>query len=249
MADQPMPQPSQPQPAAAAAPSLTPAERWEHYQRVRAKGRELVNLMGEGISRAHVRVAARQLGMEQDGVLTTDYGPALAILADFMHHEVVVDGMTLVERYVQEHPQPPGSLEELVLQSMVRGLYTIIRLDERLEHNSWRVQDLFFEQSLILVDRGFGETGKPEMLLAGRLFPVQDYFITSGAMLPLEPVTVIRLTRSLAPLIGRIGPQTKEKMKRLSRQKHADMVAHIARQAIEAGALDAVDYDERPVDR
>jgi len=81
------------------------------------------------------------------------------------------------------------------------------------------------------------------------LLPVGDYYMTAGAMLPLEAMTVVGLTRSLAPIIGRLGPQTKEKMKRMSRQKHAEMVAHIVRQAMEAGGLEAVDYDERPVDR
>lgn len=244
-----MPESPQPQAVGSAAASMTCAERWEQYQQVRAAGRELVNRMAETISPAHVRIAARLLGMEHNGVLTTGNGPGLAILADFMHHEVVVEGMTLVEKYIHDHPPAAGSLDEAILQSMRKGIYTILRLDEPLEHNNWRAQDLFFEQSLILVDRGFGETGQAGMLMAGRLLPVGDYYMTAGAMLPLEPVTVIRLTRSLAPIIGRVGPQTKEKMQRMSRQKHAEMVAHIARQAMEAGGLEAVDYDERPVDR
>lgn len=112
--------------------------------------------------------------------------------------DVYEHGRNLVDRYFDAWPAAPDTLDEVVEDALRAAEYTVLRIHETGGAGRLRVSHFFDEAAsgFELVDFHLSRAADPGMLLAGRILPFADFWITSGTMLPVDGECLMRIVRA-----------------------------------------------------
>ena len=200
----------------------------ERYHRLRTLSRELNDRMVTTIPRQAYTDIGEALGIMRNGVLVFDSEDMTAVMADSCLYEWFQDGRNLVERYADQCPPEPGTDKGLLFDAYLRAEFGIIKLESAVPDAGVYCTELLSQQKLFLMDRALSRNPSG-IMLATRLIPMGDYWMTGGAVLPI--VDAKALVRSLDALFA--GKQDAP----LGR-----VALFIIRTCLDAGAAERVRY-------
>jgi hypothetical protein len=158
--------------------------RYTHARKITFKlGESLVGLL----SREVIVQAAKLLGMWKNGQIHFKDEDQSSVLFDFAIYDYPLEGPTPLDAYADKFPPNPRSDMESSLALVRRNYYSLFEVEAVVSGVGVHVHDLFAEQDHFIADRGFSQTVERGFLLATRIFPSDDFLMTSGAGLPCTP--------------------------------------------------------------
>ena len=170
----------------------------ERYKQFRGVSFELNKILPNYGSKQTIELAARKLGLFQDGLLVFGEEDEVCVLMDYVIYDCYEDGANAVDRHIADHPPAAGSDEETVLRAMQEAFFAVVQVEEVLEGLGVRVYDLLSDRRFLLADIGFSHTAVEGVVLATRLVPFEEFVMTSGAALPLDKDSLVAVADYVA---------------------------------------------------
>lgn len=134
-----------------------------------------------------VREGARRLGMWRDKKPVFDTQEEVAILIDYCLYDVYRDGRNAIDRSLCDRPNRDAEEIECLLM-MQRARYALLVMTEIEPAVGCYVRDLATDETRLLIDVGFGATGRKDVLVATRVLDHGEFICSSGAAFPIGVV-------------------------------------------------------------
>jgi hypothetical protein len=166
--------------------SQSAARLRESYLQLREASYRLVNekilsaYLGEAIE-----YAGSSLGMLVGNTLSLQTEDESAVLMDHAIFNYRVAGRNIVERYGDAHGDELMALERKWLVGAEKSRHTLVLIGESIPGLGMTAHDVFWDEQLLIVDLNFSRCKVAGLTLATRLIPIDDYYISSGAVLPI----------------------------------------------------------------
>jgi hypothetical protein len=158
----------------------------EAYQRLREAGRRLTTRMTKTIPGAAYREIGTALGIYRKGVLVFDTEDVAAVLADCCLHDWIHDGRNLVEQYCLDHPAPPDSDDAYLLRAYQQARFRVLVAGSIAPGAGIECADTLSGERFFLTDISLSNCARnSRTLFATRTVPLDGYWMTTGAGLPI----------------------------------------------------------------
>ena len=160
--------------------------------------------------------AAKKLGLAKVGTIVIQQDDEFAVVYDYCIHHHRRTGKNIIERAAES-----DALADM-LRPLNNSFFSVFKVDEINPHLGAQVTDMISGTSLSLFDRSVADNGQKDLLLVGRLVPIDGGYISTGWLIPtLEPIFESRLK----PIIERF----RNSRDQLSETQHAAIEAQILR--------------------
>lgn len=160
--------------------------------------------------------AAKKLGLAKVGTIVIQQDDEFAVVYDHCIHHHRRTGKNIIERTAES-----DTLADM-LMALNDSFFSVFKVDEINPHLGAQLTDMITGTPLSLFDRSVADNGQKNLLLVGRLVPIDGGYISTGWLIPtLEPVFESRLK----PIIERFTNSRDQ----LSETQHAAMEAQILR--------------------
>jgi hypothetical protein len=194
----------------------------------------------------HLDQARKRLQIGSRRTLVFDSEAELPILMDFAIHSVLRGGRNLVDECLTT-PQTRFTGEEAeVLQAFRAAHYAVLTVEEPEPGFGLYCLDSSLNPPahIFLADRTFSQTVEPMTLLATRVVPLDDFFITAGAAIyvhraAMEPFLLAYLNHRVQKAEERPGGWSE-----VSRQEDADLANLLVPLLSRLGASFHIAYGE-----
>jgi len=202
------------------------------YQRLRPLRLRLNNKLVGRLSRDVLNKGAERLGLLRGDTFVFDDEGQMSVLMDYCIYDVRCEGRNAVDQYLRESPPDPDSEEMeclLAMQHATYGLVVVRRVERGI---GCHVENLFTEESHLLLDTGLSQTAQDGLILATRVLDFGEFVTTSGVALP-------------AGILN--DDQLVEWQRELRSGRHEESLdpAVLIRQCLQSGASENVTYTER----
>ena len=158
----------------------------EEYQRLREASRKLMSRITKTIPRAAYNEIGAALGILRKGVLVFDTEDVAAVLADCCVHDWIRDHRNLVAKYSLDHPPSAGTDEEFLLLAHQRARFRVVVPGSIAPGAGLECTDTLSGERFFLMDVSLSHTAQQgHPLLATRTVPLDGYWMTTGAGLPI----------------------------------------------------------------
>jgi len=191
------------------------------YTRMRKIGFNLNMALSKCLSQGAIEATARRLGLWQDGTVVFDNEDQSCVMFDQAIHGYFQDGKNAVDRYVDQHPQVPGSDQEAAFAATKRAFHSLFQVQDPVPGVGVHVRDGLYDRRYFLADVGFSNSARKGAVLASRVLQVEDFIMTTGAPLPVDRDALEKITR-LAVL-----KNSSRDLPVMSRQELADVAASV----------------------
>ncbi len=159
---------------------------FKRYQRLRQVGFAINATLTKQIPKPAVLKYAKKLGMINRKTIVFQNETELDILTDYILYNHRPKGKNLVERYLESIDLPPFSDEMTVLQGMVNSRYSVFFAERVLKGKGLELTDVLKRDTLALMDKNLGMSHVEGAIFAGRVIPLRNFYMTSGAFLPVD---------------------------------------------------------------
>ncbi len=166
-------------------PPTDTAEIVAAYQRLRPVRLRLNNELVGRLSRDVLDEGGSKLGILRRGVFVFDNEDESSVLMDYCVYNVYRRGRNAIDEYLRDTPPDPESDEMACLRTMREAKYALVIVNRVEPGVGCQIQNLFTNETRLLVDMGFARTAQPGSLLATRLLDFGAFVTTTGAALPL----------------------------------------------------------------
>jgi len=205
----------------------------ERYRNLRAVSQELHRKIGKTIPRRTFEEVGDAIGIRRDGVLVFDSMDMTSVLMDCCLYDWFEDGRNLVQRYAEAHPAKPGTDEGYVLQASLQAIYRVLVVQSAVPGAGVHCRDVMNGGELFVMDLALSRSAKAGGgALATRTLPLGDYWMTSGAGLPVTSQAALDALRQL------------ESEKRRPPRGPGMLPLAIVRACLAAGAAEYITYAE-----
>jgi len=221
--------------------AMTPEQRallLDRYQLLRRAGRDLAHRLVKTLDHDAIDEAADRLGCLQGDTIVLDTEDTISVIMDFALYHVRQDGLNAVERHFRNSPPAPGTDGRTCLDAMRQARYRVLQVDELFSGFGLTVHDVLRSENGLLLDVALSRSAQKGAVLAGHVLCFPDFWMTTGAGLPLTPVVFGGLTRRLHRCFGR-SPRVYQQ---LSAERAAQLASWVIRAALEAGMAQRVAY-------
>ncbi len=201
------------------------------YHRLRRIRLRLNNELASRLPRDVLDEGAKKIGIFKRGKLVFECEDQLAVLMDYCLYDVYRRGRNAIDRYLCESPPDPDSDEMACLNAMQNATFTLLVVRDIEPGAGCYVQNLFTEETRLLIDMGLSQTARPGLVLATRIMEFDDYITTGGAALPLSVLDADKLE------------QWQQKLRTGVHVERYDP-APLIRQAIRQGASEQVRFSD-----
>jgi hypothetical protein len=209
------------------------------YQQMRTMGKRLIHQVVEMLDGDAIDAAARQLGMLKKGVIVFNTEDETSVLMDYAIHHVRQNKRTVLERFLSE--TPPSDNEELAwLQASQKAHYRILRIEDVFPGFGLQVYDPFRDERHALVDVNLSRTAQPGLGMATHVFLYDDFWMTTGAGLPVTGEVFKILT---AEVTRRFGKQP-QNHRHLSPARETELATMAIRICMAEGMSQRVAYGD-----
>ena len=214
----------------------------ERYKQVRSVSRKLNLTLIKQLPKAAVPECGKKLGISKAGTLIINNDDEIAILYDYCLHHYRRGGKNTIERYLENSPPPPDSVEMSILQAMLASHYSAFKVITIRSNQGAELQDLISGQVLSLIDISLSETGFPGLCLTGRILPFAGFHMSSGTLIPLPDAVY---AEKITPIVRKFFKSDGEGNRTvLSSGQDASFTAEIIRVSLQAGGEDNVFYTD-----
>jgi len=129
----------------------------------------------------------RALGILRKGVLVFETEDMSSVLMDCCLYDWFQNGKNVVQRYSEQYPMDPGTDDRFLLDAYLRAKYRVLIGLRAVSGAGLHCRDLLNNEELFLMDIALSRGGAgPDLALATRTIPMGDYWITTGAALPIN---------------------------------------------------------------
>jgi len=162
----------------------------ERYRNLRALSMDLHHRMLNTVPRQAYEEIGDAIGVRRNGILVFDTEDMSAVMADCCLYDWYRDGRNLVQRYPEAHRAEPGTDEDYILRACAQARYRILVVQSAVLGAGLYCEDILNDDRLFLMDLAFSRTlaGAPTAI-ATRTVPLGDYWMTTGAALPIDRET------------------------------------------------------------
>jgi len=163
------------------------------YKKFREITRELHSILTKQVTKKTLEECGRRLGIMVRGTFVFRDMDEGAVLMDYCIYEYRQDGTNVVSRYLVESPPVLDSDEYVVLKAMSESFYTLVQVERVLPGVGAEVDDLLGDRKFLIIDMGLGATAVKGLIIATRVLLFEDFTMTSGAPLVVEPKTLAEI--------------------------------------------------------
>lgn len=210
----------------------------DRYLQIRDVRYRLNNQLAGLIPKKTLEECARRLGLMKQGILVFDSESEMSILMDYCIYYPTAGRPSLVARYLKTSP-PADSQERAIVEAMTRSYYSLLQVKDVERGVGVSAHDLLRDEDVFLVDVGFGNTAKRHMMLATRIIPMDDLFMTGGAALPIDATAARRILNDLTK--AKLTPESID-FDQISPERDAEVSALIIRACRAAGTTSKIEY-------
>ncbi len=197
----------------------------------------------EYLSKQAMQTSGEKLGIMQQGTLVFETEDEAAVLMDYALYDYWGQGANAILRHIAACPPDPATEEYAALKAMAEAFHTLVQVTEVLPGVGVCVVDLLAgRREYLLMDLGFGQTARKDLVLAARLLPLDDFVMTSGAALFVDAGTLREIHDSVLTKYG-----TEEEGQCLllgGRRKAADLTAAIIRLCLRSKSAGELEYQD-----
>lgn len=174
------------------------AELVNRYKHFRAITRKLHNILPEHLPKKAIEKCGKKLGVMKGKTLVLGDIDDTAVLMDYCIYDYYENGSNAISQYIAHFPPAHDSDEYVVLKAMSESFYTLVQIERVIEGVGVLANDLLGSKQFLIIDISFSKTGVKGLVLATRLIPFQDFVMTSGAALPVDPETFAEISEYLS---------------------------------------------------
>ncbi|HIE00433.1 MAG TPA: hypothetical protein EYP59_09110 [Thiotrichaceae bacterium] len=165
----------------------SPDMKWvDDYKHIREVGRNLNSEIITQLSKSDITECGKKLGIVKNKTLQLSNEEELSVLFDYCLYSYRQGGKNPIERYIENTPPSENSDDLRLLQAMSQSYYSMFTIEEVYPEQGATIRDRLRNNQLFLMDIGIGKGGMPGMLFAGRVLPFADFYMSSGAIIPLQ---------------------------------------------------------------
>ncbi len=210
------------------------------YKQLRARGRALNDLLIKQLPKTAIRECAKKLGLLEGKTLVLDSEHELSVLFDYCLYTHRRGNKTVIDRYLAQAPPAVLSEEDMrLLNAMSNAYYSLFVVDAVQTDKGVTLHDLLRDKTFFLMDTGFGQSARPGLMLAGRVLPLADFAMSSGAFIPLQGTAVRHQVESI---LKKFQKHKKVGDVVFSPAQEAAFSAQVIRGLLRAGAFDMLMY-------
>jgi len=159
----------------------------ERYRSLRAFSMALNHKIIKTIPRQAYDEIGDALGIRRNGVLVFDSEDMTSVMMDCCLYDWYENGKNLVQRYAETHPATPETDESYLLPACLQAKYRILVAQSAVPGAGLHCQDVLNGGELFLMDLAMSQSvPNGNAALAARTIPLGEYWMTSGAGLPIS---------------------------------------------------------------
>ncbi len=176
-------------------------------------------------------IAATELGVLVDGHLMITGMHDLSAVADYALHEIRIDGLNAIQRYLAKHPPDPGSQDGRVLEGIRTARFSVFLIDGVEEGIGAHVYDMLGGPPRFVFDSTLGDPGLLGQRFAGRILTVGEITLSTGLILGLDQLGADDI---LEDLLDRFPEHAIDDLHDLSPEDQAIVTGVVARAGIDS---------------
>jgi hypothetical protein len=139
------------------------------------------------IPRQTIQAVGDALGILRNGILVFQSQDMTSVLMDCCVYDWFEDGKNVIQRYSETHPAKPGTDEGYLLEAGLQAKYRVLVVESAAPGAGVHCRDVMHGEELFLMDLGLSQAaGVSGAALATRTIPLGEYWMTSGAALPIN---------------------------------------------------------------
>lgn len=159
----------------------------ERYRSLRALSMALHHKIIKTIPRQAYDEIGDAIGIRHNGVLVFDTEDMTSVMMDCCLYDWFENGKNLIQRYAEAHPATQPTDESFLLQASLQAKYRILVVQSALPGAGLYCQDALNGGELFLMDLALSQSvPSGKAALATRTLPLGDYWMTTGAGLPIH---------------------------------------------------------------
>jgi len=185
---------------------------------------------------------AKKLGLAKGKTLIFNRENDSDILFDYILYNHRPKGKNTVDRYLESFPPPPFSAEMTVLRGMVDSRYSLFLVEKVIKGKGVEFLSLLRRDNMVMMDKSLGESPIEGVIFAGRVIPLRGYYMSSGALLPMDPDI---LENDIFPVIEKLTAKAENpEMVVLTKSQAASLSAKIIRLILKSEVMEKMAYVE-----
>jgi hypothetical protein len=204
----------------------------ERYRRLRAIAMDLHEKIMRTIPRQTLNEVGKVLGILHENTFVFDSMDMSSVLMDCCLYDWFEEGKNIVQKYAEAHPPKPGTDMGYLLEAYLHAKYGVLVMQSVVPGAGAHCRDVLNNRELFLMDLGLSQTAQDaRVAFATRTIPLGEYWMTSGAALPISP------RKGALDALGRVAAERSK-----SPEEVGSVALWIVRLALAAGAADHVAY-------
>lgn len=213
------------------------------YDAIRGKISELMS--GEVKSRCNnteLKESGRDLGLFRQGSFCFDSEEHMAVLVDYAYMFSRLYGTTPCERYLKTVDRKgEDDVTQAARNALATVRYTFLVMEEARPGFGVVCQDVLRGERTFLVDRNFSQTIDRPISIAGGVFTVDSWLMTTGSALPLGLTTVEDVNEAIRGLFEDLRIPFSLPVS-VSQKQQTQLAKVTIKSIIAAGGLDHIQY-------
>jgi hypothetical protein len=157
----------------------------DRYLRLRAASMRLNSSLLKAISSQAHHEIGEALGFLKDGVLVFQSEDMVSVMSDCCLYDWYEDGQNVVQRYAETRPAQPGTDEHYLLNAYLHAKYRVLEVRSAAPGAGLDCEDILTKEDVFVMDLGLSRSASKGGALATRTIPLGEYWMTSGAGLPM----------------------------------------------------------------
>jgi len=164
----------------------------EYHQYQSRLGDQISMQMLDTMSDNEMIMAAKKLQMVHKNTLMFDRETETEILIEFALFSHLHAFGSIALRWCSQHT-PANTLDEDIFAGVQASFYSLFRVLEIFPSKGVLLQDTFTKKEFPLMDIGISRSAQVNMGIAGRIIPIHDWGMLTGAVIPVVNQTYYAL--------------------------------------------------------
>lgn len=203
------------------------------YRRLRAAALDLNYRIAQTIPQRAYREIGDAIGIRHNGVLVFETEDMKSVVMDCCVFDWLENGKNHVRHFAESHVAGLGPEESSVLAAYLQAQYRILVVESLVPDAGVHCRDILNKERLFLMDVAFSRSLTVGNTIATRTVPFGDYWITTGAALPIpSSKTVAYAFRGI------------ERESLASVLRSGVLPLRMVRACLAAGAAEYIQYDD-----
>lgn len=207
----------------------------ERYKKLRAAGKAVNKILVKQLPKSAIQECGKKLGILKNKILLLSHESEIDVLVDYCFFHFRINKINVISRFLLMTPPEKDSIEMEALDAMQKACYTLLIVKEAFENKGVLVFDIIKRKDFFLIDLSLSLSAEAGMMFAGHIIPIGQFYITSGALLPI-PHSLFE--NEIIPIVRKCFSKNDV----LSPAQEALFAAQVIRSALKAGVLEDVEY-------